>query len=197
MYALHRYRYSNWTAYRCAYAIQSFLGPGDHPVTSRMEIVFGHVPAFIWFAIQSYLCYLVFKRMSRRHRHIMWLEEARRRNDLLPRAIWDEHAGEWNARIAQQRPPAAPLHPMFEVKKHKIEARTFVGSTDLDPKSKVTDRDMCSVCWGEFAVGDMYLEMPCEQKHRFHQECIEEWWKRKLQCLACMKGLEWRLAVKE
>ncbi|KPI45583.1 uncharacterized protein AB675_888 [Cyphellophora attinorum] len=186
------YQNPRWIAYQ----VQRFLGLGDHPMPLRMEIFFGHAPACVWLAVQSYLCYLALLRIYRRHKR-GWPEEIawQGRFDFALRAFDIRiEPGEFTSRIRQQ--PKAPFHPMFEVKRHKVEVRTFVGTPDPEKQSDFDDKK-CVVCWADLAEGQKYWELPCDHKHRFHQDCIEEYWKQEFRCLRCTKVLEWQLAVRE
>jgi len=41
----------------------------------------------------------------------------------------------------------------------------------------------CTICMCQYEVDDMFLLLPC--LHRFHTECVGEWFKRKNTCPNC------------
>lgn len=47
-------------------------------------------------------------------------------------------------------------------------------------------REMCAICWNVFAAGTGVMKLPCD--HLFHEECIEAWFARKLNCSMCPRN---------
>ncbi|BFG34139.1 hypothetical protein CerSpe_204130 [Prunus speciosa] len=41
----------------------------------------------------------------------------------------------------------------------------------------------CSICLGEFKDGEKCRQLECE--HAFHEECIDQWLRKKIQCPLC------------
>lgn len=49
------------------------------------------------------------------------------------------------------------------------------------------DGDLCAICLGEFAEGDLVCPLPCS--HVFHPECIQEWLVKRNSCPLCKARL--------
>ncbi|KAF8658285.1 hypothetical protein AX16_002059 [Volvariella volvacea WC 439] len=45
--------------------------------------------------------------------------------------------------------------------------------TDVQPESM--GRETCPICIVDFEEGDDLRQLPCEGKHRFHQQCVDPW----------------------
>lgn len=48
----------------------------------------------------------------------------------------------------------------------------------------------CVICSLEYKDDDTIAELKCDERHYFHQECLEEWLKRKLECPLCKKPVQ-------
>jgi hypothetical protein len=49
----------------------------------------------------------------------------------------------------------------------------FGGSEDVVPAA--IGRETCPICIVDFEEGDDLRLLPCEGKHKFHQECVDPW----------------------
>ena len=56
------------------------------------------------------------------------------------------------------------------------------------PKS-LTYQDECCICLGEFKPKQSVVALPCDIKHYFHQNCIENWFKYHTACPFCKKDV--------
>lgn len=72
----------------------------------------------------------------------------------------------------QQRKTTEMLRSMFKV---KWNAKTL------------TYQDECCICLGEFKPKQNVVALPCDMKHYFHQNCIENWFKYHTACPFCKK----------
>ena len=45
----------------------------------------------------------------------------------------------------------------------------------------------CIICQLEYSPGDRLVTLDCDERHYFHEECIEEWLKRNGVCPICRK----------
>jgi hypothetical protein len=67
------------------------------------------------------------------------------------------------------------------------------GSEDVVPDA--IGRETCPICIVDFEEGDDLRLLPCEGKHRFHQECVDPWLlELSSSCPICRHG-EWRLRL--
>ena len=48
----------------------------------------------------------------------------------------------------------------------------------------------CVICFSDFKPGDMVCEMPCDIRHRFHEDCLESWLQRDVSCPVCRKVVD-------
>jgi len=55
---------------------------------------------------------------------------------------------------------------------------------DIFTKSKE-----CSICIGEFKIGESVISLPCDPRHYFHSQCIGLWLKKKDGCPICRKKI--------
>ena len=52
---------------------------------------------------------------------------------------------------------------------------------------EVNNLDSCSICLGNFSIGELLISLPCDKKHSFHAGCIRQWLKRQNSCPLCQK----------
>jgi E3 ubiquitin-protein ligase DOA10 len=45
--------------------------------------------------------------------------------------------------------------------------------------------DQCAICLSEFEESQSVSPLPCNIKHYFHTECLEQWMKTKQECPLC------------
>ncbi len=55
--------------------------------------------------------------------------------------------------------------------------------------------DCCAICIADYSHGDYLKILPC--KHIFHVECIDEWFKRKLNCQMSWKSIVTKFNIQE
>jgi hypothetical protein len=75
------------------------------------------------------------------------------------------------------------------------EGSSRTGSSPLPPgpKDVVPDaigRETCPICIVDFEEGDDLRQLPCEGKHRFHQQCVDPWLlELSSSCPICRQGM--------
>jgi hypothetical protein len=45
----------------------------------------------------------------------------------------------------------------------------------------------CVICMEEFKDSDQVAELKCDERHYFHQKCLEDWLQRKSECPLCKR----------
>ena len=48
-----------------------------------------------------------------------------------------------------------------------------------------TDHDECPICMEPFAVDAIVTALPCDARHYFHRQCVQEWSRRSKACPIC------------
>lgn len=43
----------------------------------------------------------------------------------------------------------------------------------------------CIICMEQYKPEDAIAELKCDERHYFHEACLEDWLKRKLNCPLC------------
>lgn len=67
-------------------------------------------------------------------------------------------------------------------------SRNTSGVPDISPAA--IGRETCPICIVDFEEGDDLRVLPCEGKHRFHQECVDQWLlELSSSCPICREGL--------
>ena len=51
--------------------------------------------------------------------------------------------------------------------------------------NKNKEHKECCICMVDFEVSDMVTPLPCDKRHYFHSECIEQWSKSHNDCPLC------------
>lgn len=46
------------------------------------------------------------------------------------------------------------------------------------------ENKMCNICLSQYEINEEYMILPC--LHRFHSNCIEDWFKNQVTCPNCM-----------
>jgi hypothetical protein len=66
-----------------------------------------------------------------------------------------------------------------------------IDSIKVKPTSEVVEIEdrRCSTCLEEFTEDDLIKVLPCDNRHIFHPECIDPWFKRKTNCPLCKKDM--------
>jgi len=54
-------------------------------------------------------------------------------------------------------------------------------------KKEDVNNEECSICLGQFDLGEMLISLPCDKKHSFHAACIRQWLERQNSCPLCQK----------
>lgn len=49
------------------------------------------------------------------------------------------------------------------------------------------NNNSCSICLGNFSMGEMLISLPCDKKHSFHASCIRQWLERQNSCPLCQR----------
>lgn len=66
--------------------------------------------------------------------------------------------------------------------------RTTSAMPDISPSA--IGRETCPICIVDFEEGDDLRVLPCEGKHRFHQECVDQWLlELSSSCPICREGM--------
>jgi len=60
---------------------------------------------------------------------------------------------------------------------------------ELDETQK-SSMDQCAICLNSFTDEDQVVELKCDKKHIFHEQCIKDWLKRKLECPLCKEEVK-------
>jgi hypothetical protein len=62
---------------------------------------------------------------------------------------------------------------------------------------ELSDEDKkCSICFLEYGENDEITPLPCDDRHFFHTQCIEDWLKANNSCPICRKPIN-QEAIKE
>ena len=52
---------------------------------------------------------------------------------------------------------------------------------------KFNEHNECSICLEAFTSSDMVTPLPCDKRHYFHSQCIQEWSQNHSDCPLCKK----------
>ena len=55
----------------------------------------------------------------------------------------------------------------------------------MNTKEKIDDVGICIICTEEFKKNDSVINLKCNTKHVFHENCIKQWIGKKAQCPIC------------
>ena len=85
---------------------------------------------------------------------------------------------EEQASSSQQSPPSILITPHGSTSptprpRRAPSARMQNPAAEVVPDS--IGRETCPICIVDFEEGDDLRVLPCEGKHRFHQECVDQW----------------------
>ena len=69
----------------------------------------------------------------------------------------------------------------------------FPTTKPADHLIRDSDDRTCGYCLDEYKAGDFTFLLPCS--HRYHQECLEKWFKGIFSCPYCQRGFKWTLAL--
>jgi len=75
---------------------------------------------------------------------------------------------------------ALPSHP---TKTLTEEALAALGTNSFECTEQHPQfEECCAVCQEAMEVGDILVEVPCQARHTFHHECIDQWLRRSSAC---------------
>jgi len=84
--------------------------------------------------------------------------------------------------------PSTPS-PTTLTRSHGFESQYGIRVRD-DLSPEAMGRETCPICIVDFEEGDDIRVLPCEGKHRFHPECVDQWLlKLSSSCPICRQGM--------
>lgn len=84
--------------------------------------------------------------------------------------------------------PSTPS-PTTLMRSHGFESQCGVRVRD-DLSPEAMGRETCPICIVDFEEGDDIRVLPCEGKHRFHPECVDQWLlELSSSCPICRQGV--------
>ena len=96
------------------------------------------------------------------------------------------------SRNGQQHPQWIPAPPEFMQGLFKQRFNEFERQ-----HQELSDEDKkCSICFLEYGENDEITPLPCDDRHFFHTQCIEDWLKANNSCPICRKPIN-QEAIKE
>ena len=119
---------------------------------------------------------------------------ARPRNIVRPSQ--DSQSSQAEASSSRQPSPTSPLLNATATSPTPRPRRN--PSTSAPHEAEVVPdsigRETCPICIVDFEEGDDLRVLPCEGKHRFHQECVDQWLlELSGSCPICRQGLSFDL----
>ena len=64
-----------------------------------------------------------------------------------------------------------------------LTSKTYDPDTfQLDEENKTAN---CAICLSSYVAGEKIRELPCDSRHHFHLECIDDWLKLNATCPVC------------
>ena len=111
----------------------------------------------------------------RQRRRLQRLRNARQRRGLLEREM------------------EALRKETFESMGDSIEDLEAAGRGEASNNSRSSTglgaRPTCSICLERFVRGDRLWVLPCDDRHKFHSECIKEWLTKNESCPLCTRSV--------
>jgi len=84
--------------------------------------------------------------------------------------------------------PSTPS-PTTLTRSHGFESQYGIRIRD-DLSPEAMGRETCPICIVDFEEGDDIRVLPCEGKHRFHPECVDQWLlELSSSCPICRQGM--------
>lgn len=89
-------------------------------------------------------------------------------------------------------------HTQQGIQLHSLETANVPSTSDQTTRQGINPeamgRETCPICIVDFEEGDDLRLLPCEGKHRFHQECVDPWLlELSSSCPICRQGKPFRL----
>ena len=80
--------------------------------------------------------------------------------------------------------------PIVGATVHDLET---LPSKPFDPNTfQLSDEDktpQCAICLSSYVPGEMLRELPCDSRHHFHMDCVDDWLKLNATCPVCRSRL--------
>jgi hypothetical protein len=85
--------------------------------------------------------------------------------------------------------PSTPSPAIATSSQHRTDPQDTISVRD-DLSPEAMGRETCPICIVDFEEGDDIRVLPCEGKHRFHPECVDQWLlELSSSCPICRQGL--------
>ena len=67
-----------------------------------------------------------------------------------------------------------------------------VADTFKKPFMNLKDKHMveCAICLLDYKDSDVILELKCDRRHYFHEQCINQWMERNPKCPLCKRPIQ-------
>lgn len=76
-----------------------------------------------------------------------------------------------------------------EMEALRKETYKTMRSTSANPNAGSSRAGVCSICLERFVVGDRLWVLPCDDRHKFHGECIKHWLSKNSSCPLCTRSV--------
>ena len=64
------------------------------------------------------------------------------------------------------------------------------SNSSANPRESSSSRvQVCSICLERFKQGDKLWVLPCDDRHKFHGECIKSWLTKNSSCPLCTRNV--------
>ena len=114
----------------------------------------------------------------RQRRRLERLRSARQRRGLLER--------EMEALRKETYESAGDSHPNLEA---AVRQPRHGSSTSASSSGGLSSKPSCSICLERFVKGDRLWILPCDDRHKFHGDCIKAWLAKNESCPLCTRSV--------
>lgn len=81
-------------------------------------------------------------------------------------------------------PNAAQIQGVSQEVLDELPQKRFDGNLFADSENAT-----CAICLQSYLEGDAFRELPCDPRHHFHVQCVDDWLKLNATCPVCRKPL--------